>query len=288
MDLKQLVILALQMSILLTVFGFGLKTTTDDLSYLIRRPRLLVSSLLAVFVVMPVVAVLLSVLFDFELTVERALIALAVSPVPPLLPQKESKSGGHEHYALGLMAILALLAIVVTPLEILILQSVAGRPLEMASGSVLRVVLISTLLPLAVGMAMRAFMPGLVTRIEKPIALLAKVLLPLALLILLIAAAPAMLAVIGRGGILFPMFIFSAAGLAVGHVLGLPERNHSVVLALSTACRHPAIALSIAAANFPEERFGAIILLYVLVGAIVAVPYLSWAARHSRTAAGPA
>jgi BASS family bile acid:Na+ symporter len=288
MDLKQLVVLALQVSVLCIVFGFGLKTTMQDLSYLIHRPGLLVRSLLAVFVVMPIAAVLLSLLFDFDLTVERALIALAVSPVPPLLPQKESKAGGNERYALGLMAILAMLAIVVIPLEILILQSVAGRPLEMASDTVVRVVLISTLLPLAAGMAMRAFMPGLVARIEKPIALLAKVSLPLALLILLVAAAPAMLALIRHGGILIPMLIFLAVGLAVGHVLGGPDRNHCVVLALSTACRHPAIALSIAAANFPGERFGAIILIYVLLGAMVAVPYLAWHRRQSRTALGPA
>ena len=65
MDLKQLVILALQVSVLSTVFGFGLKTTTHDLSYLIRRPGLLARSLLAMFVVMPAVAVLLALLFDF-------------------------------------------------------------------------------------------------------------------------------------------------------------------------------------------------------------------------------
>ena len=198
MDLKQLVILALQVSVVCMVFGFGLKTTPHDLLYLIRRPGLLVRSLLAVFVVMPVVAVLLSVLFDFGPTVERALIALAVSPVPPLLPQKESKAGGDEHYALGLMAIVALMAMAVIPLEVLILQSVAGRPLEMASGAVVRVVLISTLLPLAAGMAVRSFMPGLVARIEKPVAMIANVLLPLALLLLLAGAAPAILALIGR------------------------------------------------------------------------------------------
>ncbi|GFE85169.1 bile acid:sodium symporter family protein [Steroidobacter agaridevorans] len=288
MDLKQFVVIALQVSVFCMVFGFGLKTTTQDLSYLIRRPSLLVRSLLAVFVVMPIVAVLLAVLFDFERTVERTLIALAVSPVPPLLPRKESKAGGDEHYALGLMAILALLAIVVTPLEIMILQSVAGRPLELAAGTVVRVVLISTLLPLAAGMSVRAFIPGLVTRIDRPIALIAKVLLPVAVVVLLVAAAPAMLALIGHGGVLIAMFIFLAVGLAVGHALGRPDRNHSVVLALSTACRHPAIALSIAAANFPKERFGAIILLYVLLGAIVAVPYLAWHRRQSRTALGPA
>jgi BASS family bile acid:Na+ symporter len=284
MDLKQLVILALQASVLCTVFGFGLKTSTDDLWYLIRRPGLLVRSLLAVFVVMPVVAVLLSVLFDFAPTVERALIALAVSPMPPLLPQKESKAGGDEKYALGLMAILALMAMAVIPLGVLILQSVFGRPLEMASGAVARVALISTLLPLAAGMTVRAFMAGLGARIEKPVAMIAQVLLPLALLVLLGGGAPAILALIGNGGILIAMVAFLVIGLAVGHLLGRPNRNHSVVLALSTACRHPAIALSLAAANFPEERFGSTILLYVLLGALVAVPYLVWNRRQPRTA----
>jgi BASS family bile acid:Na+ symporter len=48
------------------------------------------------------------------------------------------------------------------------------------------------------------------------------------------------------------------------------------VLALSSACRHPAIALSIAAANFPDEHFGGTILLYLIVSTVVGVPYLAW------------
>lgn len=280
MDMKQLVILALQASVISTVFGFGLGTTTGDLSYLVRRPGLLLRSLVSVFVVMPIVAVLLAQLFDFEPTAERALIALSVSPMPPLLPRKETKAGGDENYALGLMAILALAAMVVIPLEVLIMQKMAGRPLEMASGAVIRVVLISTLVPLAAGMAVRAFMPGLAARIEKPLGALVKVLLPVAVLVLLVAAAPAILALIGNGGIVVAMVIFLVVGLAVGHVMGRPDPDHSLVLALSTACRHPAIALSIAAANFPEARFGAPILLYILLGAIVAVPYLAWHRRR--------
>src|SRR6185503_7424816 len=116
-------------------------------------------------------------------------------------------AGGDEDYALGLMAILALLAMVVIPLELLILQEVGGRPLEMATGTVVRVILISTLLPLAAGMALRAFMPGLAARIEKPVAMIAKVLLPVAVLVLLVAAAPAILALIGNGGIVIAMVI---------------------------------------------------------------------------------
>ena len=71
-----------------------------------------------------------------------------MSPVPPLLPLKETTAGGDDQRALGLMAILALLAVAVIPFEILILESLVGRPLEIAAGAVVRVILISTLLPL--------------------------------------------------------------------------------------------------------------------------------------------
>ena len=71
-----------------------------------------------------------------------------------------------------------------------------------------------------------------------------------------------------------------ALGLAVGHWMGAPEPAHSVVLALSTACRHPAIALAIATVNFPDQRFGGTILLYLLVSAAVGFPYVAWQRRR--------
>src|SRR3954469_10170581 len=116
MELKQFVILIAQLSILCTVFGFGLSATTNHLLFLIRRPALLARSFVAMFVIMPVVAAILVRLFDFRPSVEIALVALAISPVPPLLPQREGKAGGPSPYAIGLMAMLALLAVVLSPL----------------------------------------------------------------------------------------------------------------------------------------------------------------------------
>ena len=43
MDLKQLVMLGLQISIVCTVFGYGLETTTAALLDVLRRPALLVA-----------------------------------------------------------------------------------------------------------------------------------------------------------------------------------------------------------------------------------------------------
>jgi BASS family bile acid:Na+ symporter len=284
--MKQLVIFAIQISILCTVFGFGLKAAPKDLLYLVQRPWLLVRSLLAVFVIMPVVAVALVRWFDFRPTVQIVLIALAISPVPPLLPGKEVKGGGRQSYGIELMALLALLSIVMVPLSVELLGALFGRPFAMAPAAIATIVIKMTLLPLAVGMAIRAAAPGIAQRIEKPVDLAAKVLLSVVVVVLLIHAAPALWALIGDWTIV-AMAVFVAVGLAVGHVLGRPNPDDAVVLALSTACRHPAIAFSIATANYPNERFGGTILLYLLVSAIISAVYIIWMRRRPHAASEP-
>jgi hypothetical protein len=41
-----------------------------------------------------------------------------------------------------------------------------------------------------------------------------------------------------------------------------------------------AIALGIVATNFPDQRFGALILLYVIVNAVIGIPYVRWQKRQ--------
>ena len=55
----------------------------------------------------------------------------------------------------------------------------------------------------------------------------------------------------------------------------------AVVLGMSCACRHPAIAFAIASANFPDQRFGGAIILYLLLSLLIGVPYVRW--NRSRT-----
>jgi BASS family bile acid:Na+ symporter len=279
MDPKQLVILAFQISIICTVFGFGLKATPDDLLYVLRRPGLLARSVIAVFVIMPIVAIALARWFDFPRTVNIALIALALAPTPPLLPGRETRSGGHEPYGLGLMAVFALLSIALVPLSIEFLGTFFGLPFSISPMAIAAIVFKAALLPLAAGIIVRTFMPTVAARLDRPLTMIVVILLPLAVLAVLITTAPAMWRLVGSGTIL-AILLFLSIGLAVGHVLGGPEPDHSMVLALSTACRHPAIALSVASVNYPEAVFGPIILLYLLLGIVVGIPYAVWNRRH--------
>src|ERR1700759_4864287 len=103
MELARLLPLVLQASIAAIVASIAMDARVRDLSGLWKKPGLLLRSLLAMFVVMPVVAVGIAVLFDLEHMVEVALIALALSPVPPMLPRKAAKAGSASSSMLGLL-----------------------------------------------------------------------------------------------------------------------------------------------------------------------------------------
>ncbi len=78
------------------------------------------------------------------------------------------------------------------------------------------------------------------------------------------------------------MVALCVIGLCAGHLLAGPAPGDQTTLALSTAARHPGVALAIARANFPGETLVApAVLLYVLLNVIVSLPYTKWAAGRN-------
>ena len=281
MDFAAYVLLTIKASIVLTVVGLGLHASWRDALYLFRKPALLIRSLLSMNVIMPVVAAGLVVAFDLPTTVKFALVALALSPVPPILPKKELKAGGHAQYAIGLLASLALLSIATVPIAVAWLGSAFHRTGAIGPLAVAKIVLTSVLAPLVVGIVVRQAKPAFAEKSARPVAMLGTVLLILSALPLIYASWPAIRALVGNGTVLI-IAAMAAIALAVGHLLGGPDPDDRTVLALSTASRHPAIALAVAVAAGAESKPElAAILLYLIVAALVSVPYVAWRKRQS-------
>src|SRR5262245_44538735 len=243
MDFAQLVILALRLSIILIVFGFGLNATLAGLAHALRRPGLIARAILAIFVIMPIVAVLMARSFALDGVVKVALVALALSPVPPILPRKEAKAEGNMSLGLALLLVVAVASIGMIPLMLSVIGAIFDRDLGISPGVVTAAVMSSVVVPFVAGLVFRLLMPDVAARLEPGVDRLGKVLLPLVAAPVLIATAPEVWALIHNRSVL-AFAIFTAVGLLVGHWLGGPDQNDAVVLGLSTACRHPAIALA--------------------------------------------
>ena len=240
---------------------------------------LLARSLVAVLVVAPTLAVTLVRVFDLDREVAIALVALAVSPLPPLLPGRGEKAGGRTEYGLGLVIILAVLAVPMIALSAVLLEKLFGRDYVVAPWAIGRLLILSILFPLVIGMAVARISPLTARRLSGPIEKAQRWLLPIASVALLISAAPRMVSLIGHHS-LTAVGIFVVGGFAAGHLLGGPERRDATVLAFATSCRHPATALALASANFPDADEHAAVALYGLVTAVIGLAYTLWFRRH--------
>jgi BASS family bile acid:Na+ symporter len=287
MNTAALITLALKLSVFLNVFALGLNARERDATWLFRHPRQLARALASMFVVMPLFAAALASVFDLHPAVKIALIALAVAPIPPLLPKKALKAGGESSYVIGLLVAAALLSIVFTPIAVDLFGKAFGTPARISPFAIARLVLLTVIIPLGAGMLVRRLAPAFAERAAKPIALAATALLIISVIPILFTAWPAIESLSGNGTV-FAIAAFVVVGLAAGHLLGGPDPEDRTVQALSTASRHPGIALAIASANFPEQKLTpAAILLYLIVSAIISMPYLDWRKRrHVGTVGG--
>src|SRR5262245_7117482 len=286
MDLAALVQLAITASICLIVVSLGLGATHEDALYLFRRPGELLRALISMNVVMPLVAAALAAPFGLSPAMQITLVALAVSPVPPILPRREVNVGGRASYAIGLLTAAGLLAVVYVPIAMSLLGRLFSVDVHMPTGIVARIVAITVLGPLATGIIVRRVAPDLAARIARPLALAGFVLLGLGVVMVLLSAWRAAWALVGSGRVL-ALVAFVVIGLAVGQLLGGPRREDRTVLALSTALRHPGMALAIGGTLFPEHHkfvTGGLV-LYLLVGQLLLIPYLIWRRRQIATVA---
>jgi BASS family bile acid:Na+ symporter len=231
-------------------------------------------------VLMPLFAASVAWAFELPTPIEIGLVALAVSPVPPLLPQKQAKARGEHAYSISLLVVAAGLAILLVPLSIELLGWALGREAHMLPWPVAKLVFATVFAPLMAGMLVNRFAPALAPRLSRPVALVGGLALATFVVPVLFTAWPAIAALLG-GGALNAIAAFVGLGLAVGHTLGGPDPHERTVLALATATRHPGVALAIGAANFPDQKVVPAILLYLVVAGVLAIPYVMWRTRRT-------
>jgi BASS family bile acid:Na+ symporter len=282
MDLASLLPILLRASVFLLVFALALGASFDEALYVFRRPAQFVRSLFAMAIVMPLTAVTLAAAFDLPYAVKLTLIALAVSPVPPILPMKQIRAGGSESYTVGLLFAAALLSIVMVPVIVEMAGRLFDTPAHVPFSAVGLIVFVTVIAPLLAGMTVRFLAPGLAQRIARPVSSIAMVALLVGVAPIVYVAFPAAVTLFGNGTVA-AFVVFVVAGIATGHLLGGPGLENRVVLALATATRHPGIAMAVAHFVAPTEKLvlGAV-LWYLIVGVAVSAIYLAWCRRRRR------
>jgi BASS family bile acid:Na+ symporter len=283
MDLKTLLPVIITVGLELLILGIGLDASLDDALYLVRHPRKLLSAFVAICIIVPLAAVAVVELPMLKTPVMVGILLMALAPLPPFLPSKAIKVSGDKSYVYGLFVTFSLLTVVIVPITVAILSAHYQSDVSLPFPVIGRMVAGQVLLPLVVGMLLRALVPRLAERLGPIVSGLAMVMLLLIVVLILIKAFPAILAVIGDGSILAICLVVTAA-IAAGHLLGGPDLHQRAALAAAAATRHPGIALLIVKTNDMDRKIIAVILLFVLVSLAEFLIYQVWVKRSGRMA----
>ena len=289
MDGPQIIKLLATTSILLLVFALGARATFSDATSLVREtfrpPYWLVRALIAMYVVVPAAAVCLGLVLDLPRPISVGLLAIAVAPIPPILPRRQLELGGSPGHVFGLLVPVSLFAIVQVPLMVGVIGRVFGREASFSPARVAGVIGVTILAPLAAGLVLRWLAPRGAAHVALWTSRLGTALLALTVMTILVKAGPAMIS-LARGDAMLAIVVMAVIAIGAGHWMGGSSPPDRVILAFASAMRHPGLALAVATANLPEEpRMLAAILLYVLVSLVLTSLYGMTARRQHLRAA---
>lgn len=276
-------LVVLKITVTVIIFGIGLDSSLHDAVRLFRHPALLLRSLLAMYVLVPLAAVGLVILLPLPAGAEAGLLVLAVSSGAPLLPRKLLGIGDGA-YTFSLVVLSSVLAVILVPLWLEMLGPLFPRLPRLAPEKAALVLGESFFLPLLAGMAVRRFIPKFAAWTGGRVVGLAGLAMTLAAVALLAVNWHVVLEVKWQGIAALALLILIA--LVIGHLVGGPKEENRSALAVACATRHIGVAV-VVATSLPGARMAVVISIYIAISVAITLPYTRWrrvvAARHAAT-----
>ncbi len=167
--------LLLDMFVVTVMLAIGLRVSRSDLISALRNRRLLLRALLANCVIVPALGFLLAALLPMEPDQKLGLLFLAVIPGTPVALQFTRKAKSGLAVAAGLIFLLTLVSLAITPLalEVMPQAAVAHHPRPLLR--LLETLLLYLALPLWVGLTLSHRAPRLTSRLVMPLNIFATV-----------------------------------------------------------------------------------------------------------------
>ncbi|MCO5190469.1 MAG: bile acid:sodium symporter [Anaerolineae bacterium] len=254
--------------VITSMLAMGLSLTVPMITQPLRNVRLVLLTLLANFVLVPLLAYLVLLIIPLEEPLEIGLIILACAAGAPFLPKLVQGANGDIALGVGLMVLLMVVTIFYMPLVLpFLLSGVEVNPWDIAQS-----LIVLMLVPLAIGLLIKSHAPDSADHWQPVMNKVSSVALLFLLVVALGLNLSNIIGFIGTRGIL-ALLLFIVGGLVIGLIFGGRDPAVRNVMTLATPMRNISAAIVVTAQNFsgtdtlPFVLVGGILLLLVLLPA---------------------
>jgi BASS family bile acid:Na+ symporter len=270
----------LPLALAIVMLGMGLSLVLEDFTRITRYPKAVAVGTVCQILLLPLIGVVITLVVPMQPAIAVGLIVLAVCPGGPSSNLVTYLAKGDVALSVTLTAVSSLITVFTIPIFTnLALQYFLGQRAAIAlpiGQSMLQIVLI-TLLPIAIGMAIRHQFPDTAHRLEKQMSRLAVGLLALIILLLLIregSKLPGFLVQVGIGIVLLNLLAM-LAGFLAGTLFRLPLAQQ-ICIAIEVGIQNGTLAIAITAGllNNPDMAIpAAVYSLFMYVTGFGAIFY---------------
>jgi BASS family bile acid:Na+ symporter len=241
----------LPLALAIVMLGMGLSLVPEDFKRITRDPKAVVVGTVCQVLLLPLIGTLITLVVPMQPEIAVGLLVLAVCPGGPSSNLITYLAKGDVALSVTLTAVSSIITVFTIPLFAnLAIQYFLGESAAIAlpiGATTLQIFLI-TLLPIAIGMAIRYQFPGTARRLEKQMSRLAVGLLALIIVLLLVKEGnklPGFLVQVGVTVLLLNL-VATLTGFLAGKVFRLPLAQQ-ICIAIEVGIQNGTLAIAITA-----------------------------------------
>jgi len=253
--------------IITSMLAMGLSLTVAQIVQPLKNVRLVLLALLANFVLVPLLAYVITLIIPLEQSLQIGLIVLATAAGAPFLPKLVQGAKGNIAFGVGLMVLLMVVTIFYLPIVLpLLLPGVEINPWDIAKS-----LIVLMLIPLAIGLLFQSHSPEDAAHWQPVMNKISG----LSILVLLVVGlglnVSNIISLIGSLG-LVALVLFIVGSLLIGMLLGGRDPAIRSVMGLGTAQRNVSAAILVSIQNFSGTNTVSFVLVAAVLLLLILLP----------------
>jgi len=263
-----------------TMLSVGLGLTVRQIIGPLRNARLFISSLVSCYILVPLIAIVVTRLFGLEEPLKIGLVLFSMAAGAEAGPKLAGFAKANVAFSVGLLVALLCISVLFIPLVLNLLLPET----HIATGKLLVKLLLGVALPLSIGLFLKARYATIADRISPYAHKISTIFMTLMAIGILGLNIKEIVGLLGSGTI-GAAIVFVGCSVFVGYLLGGTGRDNRWTLAFMSGGRNASISLVIASQVFTDPKVLLMITVTVVLQLAIILPLSLYVGRRSGAAA---
>ncbi|MCK5433104.1 MAG: bile acid:sodium symporter [Gammaproteobacteria bacterium] len=259
-------------SVILLMLGVGMGTSFRQVVDAVKQFGVILRGVLANFLVTPLLIYLVLLNISLPPDVKIGIMLMAAAPVAPMAPPFVEGAKGDVAYGVGLMVVVAILSVILTPLILGLALPKSEEGITLDPMQIVQILVTVQLIPISIGMAIRQYTPNWAELLLNFVPKIGKIGLIVGVGLLLVSQSEHIMSISLVTYLVLALLVMGCLFIGDMMLISEPEDKRRA-LAVSTAIRNIPLAFLIAGSSFPDSVVGPVTLVFSVLTMVLSTLY---------------